>query len=661
MDLEKNFRLTSCYDLQGDQPAAVESLTKSINDNNEHTVLLGVTGSGKTFTMANVIERLKRPSLIICHNKTLAAQLYREFKDLFSKNRVEYFVSYYDYYQPEAYIPTTDTYIEKDSSINQEIERLRHNATHSILTRRDTIVIASVSCIYSLGSPSFYRDMHLLLNKGDKAIRKDIIQKLIAIKYERTDFYIDWGQFRVRGDIIDIFAPGYDNPVRLYIDDDIVCRFAVIDALSGKVCRELDFINIAPNNHYVAPRNIIDGAIKRIKEDLIKRTGEFERNKRFIEAQRIYERTMADIEAIKEIGFCKGIENYSIYLSDRKAGSKPYCFLDYLPKDAIIFIDESHVTVPQLRGMHNGDISRKSSLVEYGFRLPSALDNRPLSFNEFMSYHHNKVYVSATPSEYEMSLAGGRPIEQIVRPTGLIDPPIEIRDSKFQVDDVLEEINRVKKNDERVLITTLTKRMSEDLAKYLQENGVKAFYLHSEIDTLDRYKIINRLRRGEYECIVGVNLLREGLDLPEVSLVAIFDADKTGFLRSESALIQTIGRCARNINGKAIFYSNTITPAMRSAIEKTERKRQLQVEYNKRHNITPAGIKKNIIELLDSVYEADYFKAPKDQGVELYKGNMEKTIERLTKLMKNKAKRLQFEEAANIRDEIQKIKEVLFL
>ncbi len=660
MKEENSFNIRSEYELKGDQPRAVESIMRSINDGNEHTVLLGVTGSGKTFTMANVINEVKRPALIISHNKTLAAQLYQEFKQLFPENRVEYFVSYYDYYQPEAYLPSTDTYIEKDSAINSDIERLRHNATHSILTRQDTIVVASVSCIYSLGSPSFYRDLHLLLAKGDRSSRKAIVSKLVSIKYERSDFYISWGQFRVRGDRIDIFAPGYENPVRIMLNDDRVERLTIIDALSGKTQRDLEYVHIAPNNHYIAPKRVIETAVKRIKDDLNDRVKEFETNKRFIEAQRIYERTMSDLEAIKEIGFCKGIENYSIYLSDREPNTKPYCFLDYLPSDTVIFIDESHVTLPQLRGMHQGDLSRKRSLIEYGFRLPTALDNRPLSFEEFMSYRYNKVYVSATPSEYEISLAEGRVVEQIVRPTGLIDPPIEVRDSRYQVDDILSEIDNAVKRNERVLITTLTKRMSEDLAKYLQENKIKAFYLHSEIDTLDRYKIITKLRRGEYDCIVGVNLLREGLDIPEVSVVAVFDADKTGFLRSESALIQTIGRCARNINARAIFYAETITPAMENAIKKTDRKRQYQIEYNKKNNITPESITKNITELLDSVYEADYLKIP-DEAEQLDQDSLEKTIKRLTKLMHQKAGKLQFEEAARIRDEINRIKEAFML
>lgn len=653
------FRIVSDYELKGDQPAAVRNITGNIENNCEHTVLLGVTGSGKTFTMANVIDRLNRPALVISHNKTLAAQLYQEFKNLFPENRVEYFVSYYDYYQPEAYLASTDTYIEKDSSINQDIERMRHNATHSALTKSDTIIIASVSCIYSLGSPSFYRDMHILLNKGDKINRKKLISKLVTNKYERSDFYIGWGQFRVRGDIIDVFAPGYENPVRIFLNEDEIERFAQVDALSGKVQKTLEYVNIAPNNHYIAPKRVIDNAVQRIKADLHARVKEFERNKRFVEAQRIYERTMADMESIKEIGFCKGIENYSIYLSNRDYGSKPYCFLDYLPADTIIFIDESHVTLPQIRGMFQGDLSRKRSLVDFGFRLPSAFDNRPLSFEEFMSYGFRKVYVSATPSEYEISLAEDRVIEQIVRPTGLIDPHIEVRDSKYQVDSILEEIRAVIEKNERILITTLTKRMSEDLAKYLQEQGIKAFYLHSEIDTLDRYRIITKLRRGEYDCIVGVNLLREGLDIPEVSLVAVFDADKTGFLRSKSSLIQTIGRCARNINGRAIFYAEAITEAMKNAIDETERKREYQLKYNIDNNITPEGIKKNISELLDSVYEADYLKIPKQEEINYYAntGNLEKTIARLTKIMHQKANNLQFEEAAKIRDEIKKIKD----
>lgn len=654
------YELISEYSLKGDQPEAVKGIINSIESDKEHAVLLGVTGSGKTFTMANVISRLNRPALIISHNKTLAAQLYQEFKSLFPANRVEYFVSYYDYYQPEAYLPITDTYIEKDSSINNDIERMRHNATHSMLTRPDTIVIASVSCIYSLGSPSFYKDMHLLLNKGDKINRKSIIKKLVSIKYERCDFYIEWGQFRVRGDIIDIFAPGYENPVRIYLDDEEVERFTLFDPLSGRAIAELDYVNIAPNNHYIAPKKIIQSAVERIKKDLDKRLKDFEKNKRFIEAQRIYERTMADIEAINEIGFCKGIENYSIYLSNRETGSKPYCFLDYIPSNAIVFIDESHVTIPQLRGMYHGDSSRKNSLIEYGFRLPSALDNRPLSFEEFMSYKFHKVYVSATPSEYEINLADHQVIEQIIRPTGLIDPPIQVKDSRYQVDDILKEIKNIIEKKERVLITTLTKRMSEDLAKYLQEQGVKAFYLHSEIDTLARVKIITKLRKGEYDCIVGVNLLREGLDIPEVSLVAVFDADKTGFLRSASSLIQTIGRCARNINGKAIFYAEQMTPAMSHAIRETERKRNYQIEYNKKNNITPASIKKNISNLLDSVYESDYLKIPEEETI-LDESNLEKTIKRLTKLMHQKARDLQFEEAARLRDEIKNIKDTFLL
>jgi len=657
--MASGFDLVTDFQLKGDQPRAVRGILKQLEQKNEHITLLGVTGSGKTFTMANVIQRAQRPALIMSHNKTLAAQLYEEFCHLFPHNRVEYFVSYYDYYQPEAYVPASDTYIEKDSAINLDLERLRHSTTHSVLSRRDTIIVASVSCIFGLGSPEYYRKMHIMLSPGVRMTRKAFIKRLVELQYERTPFCLEWGQFRVRGDTIDVFASAYQHPVRIRFFDDEVEAIYTIDALKGTRLEPLDRAIISPNNHYIAPEDTLKRATARIKAELKSRLAYFEKKQRYLEAQRLYERTMFDVENLKELGYCKGIENYALYLSDRAPGSRPYSLMDYLYPDTLVFIDESHVTMPQLKAMYRGDYARKKTLVDFGFRLPSAMDNRPLRFEEFMTFPYTKVYVSATPGDLELELSRGRVIEQIVRPTGLIDPPILVRDAENQVDDVLMAVRQQVANNTRCLITTLTKRMAEDLSRYLNENGVKALYLHSEIDTLDRVAIINKLRSGEFHCIVGVNLLREGLDLPEVSLVAVLDADKVGFLRSYTALIQTIGRASRNINGRAIFYASRVTDAMKQTIEETERRRCFQLAYNKAHGITPESIQKNIRAILGSIYEADRPLVP--AGKAETKGDVEKTIARLHKMMEKKAKDLEFEEAARLRDEIARLKRIFLL
>ncbi len=646
------FKLNSDYLPAGDQPAAIDQLTENFRDGADAQVLLGVTGSGKTYTMANVIQRLNVPALIIAHNKTLAAQLYGEFKKFFPENAVEYFVSYYDYYQPEAYVPSSDTYIEKDSSINEEIDKLRHSATRSLLERRDVIIVASVSCIYGLGSPEAYSGMLVVLETGEPADMEDVLEKLVEIQYERNDYDFHRGTYRLKGDTLEVF-PAHEDSVAYRIEffGDEVDRLSEFDPVTGKTIRERPKLAVYPATHYVTHKITREDAVKNIRNELLERCRFLEENNRLLEAQRLTQRTMYDIEMIMETGYCNGIENYSRFFEGRTTGEAPPTLLSYLPKDALVIIDESHITVPQIRGMYNGDRSRKTTLVEFGFRLPAALDNRPLKFEEFRSAVNRVMYVSATPADYELNDSKGIVAEQIIRPTGLIDPVIELRSAKTQVDDLLAEIQKITANGERVLVTTLTKRMAEELTKYYQEVGVRVEYLHSEIDTLERIKIIRNLRLGKFDVLVGINLLREGLDIPEVSLVAVLDADREGFLRSERSLIQTIGRAARNVNGRAIFYADRITPSMQSAMEETERRRQKQLAYNEEHGITPETIRNEISDIMESIYEKDYVTVdlPDEDGIRLT-GNKEKDIAELKKKMQEYAEALEFEKAAKLRD-----------
>jgi excinuclease ABC subunit B len=627
-----------------------------------HQTLLGVTGSGKTFTMANVIERVQKPALVISHNKTLAAQLYGEFKELFPKNAVEFFVSYYDYYQPEAYIPSTDTYIEKDTQINEEIDKMRHSATRSLLERNDVIIVASVSCIYGLGSPEAYYGMLLYLEKGMAISREEILSKLVDIQYERNDIDFHRGTFRVRGDVIEVFPAHEGNRViRIELFGDEVESISEVDPIRGKVIQPLEKVPIYPGSHYVTFPDRMGMAIQNIRQELKERVGWFKSQSRFLEAQRLEQRTNFDLEMLSELGYCQGIENYSRHLTGRNPGEPPPNLLDYYPKGYLIFIDESHVTIPQLIGMYRGDRSRKETLVEYGFRLPSALDNRPLMFEEFEKRVHQAIYVSATPSDYEMKKSKGRVVEQIIRPTGLSDPSLDVKPAKNQVDDLLEEIQKRVKRKERVLVTTLTKRMAEDLTEYYADLGIRVKYLHSDIDTLDRVDIIRDLRLGEFDVLIGINLLREGLDLPEVSLVAILDADKEGFLRSEKSLIQTFGRTARNVNGQVILYADKMTGAMDQAILETNRRRRIQEEYNRVHGITPQTVKKSIRNILSSVHESDYFTVPMVSDVQEEYGSVKEIpnlIQKLKKEMKEAATHLEFERAAEIRDKIQRLEEM---
>jgi len=611
--------------------------------------------------MANVIERLQKPTLVISHNKTLAAQLYSEFRELFPENAVEFFVSYYDYYQPEAYIASTDTYIEKDTSINDEIDKMRHSATRSLLERNDVIIVASVSCIYGLGSPEAYYGLLLYLEKGKRIKRGDILSKLVEIHYERNDIDFHRGTFRVRGDVVEIFPPYEEaKAIRVELFDEVVDGIYEIDPLRGRVLSSLEKIAIYPGSHYVTTRERMQLAIEGIKVELQERLAELRAQGKLLEAQRLEHRTMFDLEMLQEIGYCKGIENYSRHLTGRQPGEPPPTLLDYLPQNALIMIDESHVTIPQLEGMYHGDRSRKETLVEYGFRLPSALDNRPLTFEEFEQRVNQVIYVSATPGDYELAKGNGRVVEQIIRPTGLMDPAIEVRPARNQVDDLLGEIRERAERGERVLVTTLTKRMAEDLTEYYADLGVRVKYLHSEIDTLERVEIIRDLRLGKFDCLVGINLLREGLDIPEVSLVAILDADREGFLRSERALIQTCGRAARNVAGKVLMYAEGITSSMAKAIEETNRRRRIQEEYNRVHGITPETIKKSIHDVLTSVYEADYYTVPvvreEEEGY-LSPREIPQVIKRLKKEMKEAAERLEFERAAQLRDRIQRLQE----
>ncbi|MGC8554501.1 MAG: excinuclease ABC subunit UvrB [Candidatus Acidulodesulfobacterium sp.] len=663
MDL---FNIVSENSPAGDQPAAIKALTGGIEKKNfRYQTLLGVTGSGKTFTMANIIKELQRPALIIAPNKTLAGQLYSEFKDLFPENAVEFFISYYDYYQPEAYVPSKDLYIEKDSAINDQIDKMKHSATRSILSRRDVIVIASVSCIYGLGSPESYANMLLEVKKGDEINLSDVLDKLTDIRYERNDIDFHRGTFRVRGDIVDVF-PAYEEETAIRIEffGNEVTMIAEIDPLRGVITRRLSKVAVYPASHYVADEVTMKSAVKTIKEELKERLMELKALGKLVEAQRLEQRTMYDLEMMQEMGYCSGIENYSRHLTGRKKGEPPPTLLDYFPEDFIIMIDESHVGIPQIRGMYNGDISRKSTLVEYGFRLPCALDNRPLNFEEFSSHIKNLIFVSATPADYELSVSS-QIVEQIIRPTGLIDPEVEVRPETNQVDDIIGEIKKTVAGGGRALVTTLTKRMSEDLSEFLIDSGIKAKYLHSDIDSLERFKIIRELRLGEFDVLVGINLLREGLDIPEVELIGILDADKEGFLRSKTSLIQTIGRAARNIKGKVILYGNNITDSMKFAISETERRRKIQEAYNKENNITPKTIKKNIAGLLTTIFEQDYIDLSggfdENSPLIIDPKEAEKLIKNLAKKMKKAVKELNFEEAARIRDEINNIKKNMLL
>jgi excinuclease ABC subunit B len=658
----EKFRLISEYKPRGDQPRAIGELTEGILRGDTDQVLLGVTGSGKTFTMANVIANVNRPALVLAPNKTLAAQLYGEFKELFPENAVEYFVSYYDYYQPEAYLPTTDTYIEKDSSINDEIDKMRHSATRSLLTRRDVLIVASVSCIYGIGSPQSYDEMHIFFHQGDEYGRDELLRKLVEIQYERNDIDFHRGVFRVRGDIVEIF-PAHDDEraVRVEFFGDTVEAIAEIDPLRGQTLQKLSKCAIYPASHYVANRETLERAIEQIRIELEERIRWFRERNMLVEAQRIEQRTFFDIEMMEEMGFCQGIENYSRHFDGRVPGEPPYTLLDYFPRDFLLFIDESHIGVSQVGGMYRGDRSRKETLVNYGFRLPSALDNRPLNFQEFNAKLSQTVYVSATPAEYELRKAGGVVVEQVIRPTGLIDPQIEVRPASGQVDDLLHEIRETIAKGERVLVTTLTKRMAEDLAEYYRELGVKVKYLHSDINTIERMQIIRDLRLGEFDVLIGINLLREGLDIPEVSLVAILDADKEGFLRSERSLIQTCGRASRNIAGHVIMYADTITGSMRACIDETIRRRTLQVEFNKEHNITPQTVKKGLRTILDSIEERDYFTIPMAaEGAEEYVPieQIPGQVKKLRKEMLAAAKKLDFEKAAELRDRIRKLEDM---
>ena len=657
-----NFKLVSDYIPRGDQPRAIDELTAGVLAGDCDQVLLGVTGSGKTFTMAHVIANSGRPSLVLAPNKTLAAQLYGEFRELFPENAVEYFVSYYDYYQPEAYLPTTDTFIEKDSSVNDEIDKMRHSATRSLLTRRDVIIVASVSCIYGIGSPIEYQAMHIFFHDGDEVGRDDLMKKLVEIQYERNDIDFHRGTFRVRGDIVEVFPAHEDEKAfRIEFFGDTVEGIAEIDPLRGTVLQRIAKCAIYPASHYVATRETLERAITEIRDDLLIRIQYFREQNMLIEAQRIEQRTMFDLEMMEEMGFCQGIENYSRYFDDRQPGEPPYTLIDYFPRDFLMFIDESHITVPQVGGMYRGDRSRKETLVNYGFRLPSALDNRPLNFREFNEKLCQTIYASATPADYELQKAGGVVVEQVIRPTGLIDPAIEVRPASGEVDDLLHEVRETAALGERVLVTTLTKRMAEELTDYYRDLGVRVKYLHSDIDTLQRMQIIRDLRLGEFDVLVGINLLREGLDIPEVSLVAILDADKEGFLRSARSLIQTCGRAARNLSGRVIMYGDNVTASMQYCIDETGRRRTLQTEFNREHQITPQSVKKGLRTILESIEERDYYTIPiaaeaQEEYVPIE--NIPKLVKKLRKEMVAFAKELNFENAAELRDRIKKLEDM---
>jgi excinuclease ABC subunit B len=653
------FNLVSDFELAGDQPRAIAELVEGLNRGDRHQVLLGVTGSGKTFTMAQAIARVNRPALVMVHNKTLAAQLFQEFRRFFPDNAVEYFVSYYDYYQPEAYVPSTDSYIEKEATINEEIDRMRLSATRSMFERRDVIIVSSVSCIYGLGSPEAYYGMMLPLEQGQRIDRDQVLRKLVEIQYERNDHDFTRGTFRVRGDIVEVYPSYEEQGLRIELFGDEVDALTSFDPLTGKTIRRHDKIAVYPKSHFVAPRERTKRAVETIKEELDWYRSALEKEGKLLEAQRVHQRTMFDLEMIREIGYCHGIENYARHLTGRAPGEPPPTLLDYLPNDALIIVDESHQTVPQVRGMYHGDRSRKEVLVAYGFRLPSALDNRPLNFEEWEKRVNQVVFVSATPGPYELAQSQGVVVEQIIRPTGLIDPPIDVRPVKGQVDDLLQEIRSRAARNERVLVTTLTKRMAEDLTQYYQELGVRVRYLHSDIETLERVEILRDLRRGEFDVLVGINLLREGLDLPEVSLVAILDADKEGFLRSAGSLIQTSGRAARNVNGRVIMYANTVTRSMEAAMGEMSRRRTLQGAYNVEHGITPQSIVRQIDDVMSSVYERDYSTPPLvSDGSEHFKtqAELDAHIVKREKEMREAAKNLDFEKAAAIRDDIKRLR-----
>jgi excinuclease ABC subunit B len=654
------FKLQSEYHPKGDQPQAIEALVRGLEDGAKDQVLLGITGSGKTFTIASVIQRTQRPALVLAHNKTLAAQLYQEFKSLFPENAVEYFVSYYDYYQPEAYVPASDVYIEKEAIVNDEIDRLRMSATRALFERRDVIVVASVSCIYGLGDPDAYYGMLLFVEPGGRISREALLHRLVELQYERSDINFQRGTFRVRGDVVEVFPSYQDQAFRIELWGDEIDSISTIDPLLGEVLhKHTSRMAIYPKSHYVMPKSTLKRALKSIKDELDWWEPKLIAEGKLVEAQRLHQRTMFDLELIKEMGFCRGIENYSRHLTGKKPGEPPPTLLDYLPRDTIMVIDESHQSIPQVRGMFEGDQSRKRTLVEYGFRLPSAMDNRPLNFEEFEARIGQTIYVSATPGPYEFTKTGGEVIEQIIRPTGLMDPVVEVHPVKGQIDHLLEECRRRAERNERVLVTTLTKRMAEDLTEYFTEVDVRVRYLHSDIETLERIKILRDLRRGEFDVLVGINLLREGLDLPEVSLVAILDADKEGFLRSEQSLIQTIGRAARNSEGKAILYADRVTDSMKRALDETRRRREIQVVYNRENGITPKTIVKAIESTLVTASEADYFKVPLelDEMEEYTAANIESTLLRLDAEMRAAAKRFEFEKAAELRDRIKYLRE----
>ncbi|MDH5761691.1 MAG: excinuclease ABC subunit UvrB [Nitrospinota bacterium] len=654
------FKLTSDFKPSGDQPQAIESLVKGFQKpNGIHQTLLGVTGSGKTFAVANIVEQIQRPTLVLAHNKTLAAQLYNEFKAFFPDNAIGYFVSYYDYYQPEAYMPTTDTFIEKDASINDEIDKMRHAATHALFERRDVLIVASVSCIYGLGSPEAYHGMLLFLEPGMTLERDQVLRKLIDIQYKRNDIDFQRGTFRVRGDVVEVL-PVYERneAIRIEFFGDEIETLTCFDPVTLKTLRTLERIAIYPASHYTTPKDKLEQALVSIKEEMVERVQYFRNQNMLIEAQRIEQRTMFDLEMIREIGYCQGVENYSRHLMGREPGSPPPTLLDYFPDDALFVIDESHVTMPQLNGMYKGDRARKETLIRYGFRLPSAFDNRPLMFSEFESRTNNRLYVSATPNEYESKQSGDRIVEMIVRPTGLVDPPIEVRPVTGQVDDLYQEIRKRTERNQRTLVTTLTKRFAEDLAEHFTETGLKVKYLHSDIVTIERMQIIRELRLGEFDALIGINLLREGLDIPEVSLIAILDADKEGFLRSSTSLIQTAGRAARNLDGYVIMYGDTITPSMQKAINETERRRQIQVEYNETHGITPVSIKKSIQDSLVGLEKFSLAPVVEEEEEEyLPGGNLIDLAARLEKQMHAAAQALEFERAAQLRDRIKRLRE----
>ncbi|OHE22296.1 MAG: excinuclease ABC subunit B [Syntrophus sp. GWC2_56_31] len=657
------FHLVSEFQPRGDQPQAISKLVEGLEKGQGYQVLLGVTGSGKTFTMANVIAAVNRPALVIAHNKTLAAQLYGEFKTLFPENAVAYFVSYYDYYQPEAYIPSTDTYIEKDSAINDEIDKLRHAATHFLVERRDVIIVASVSCIYGLGSPEAYHGMLLLLEEGMEIPRDAMLARLVEIQYERNDIDFHRGTFRVRGDVVEIFPPyEEEKAIRVELFGDTVEAISIVDPLRGKKIERLRRIAIYPGSHYVTTQDNLKRAIGAIREELGERLRELNMENKLLEAQRLEQRTHFDIEMMEEMGYCSGIENYSRHLTGRKPGQPPPTLMEYLPKDALVFIDESHATIPQLNAMYRGDRSRKETLVNYGFRLPSALDNRPLRFEEFEAFENQRICVSATPALYEMGRAAGRAVEQIIRPTGLMDPEIIVKPVTHQVDDLLGEIRSRAEKGERVLVTTLTKRMAENLTAYYEGLGVRVKYLHSDIHTLERVDIIRDLRMGEFDCLIGVNLLREGLDIPEVSLVAILDADKEGFLRSERSLIQTSGRAARNIAGQVIMYADTQTASIRACLDVTRRRRRIQAGYNEQHGITPESVRTEIRNVLGSIYEADYVTVQtvsEEQAAYSSERELPVVIRKLKEEMKLAARALEFEKAAALRDRIRDLTKMM--